>query len=110
MTTLRAEERERERLVRELASKRDHASRLVSLKVKKMRETQELVKTKEIIAGDLKNARRDTGNRVKDFQQLYDLVKNQRNKFVNLIQVTGRCPSLAVRDGFRLLLKAFLSV
>ena len=27
--------------------------------------------------------------RIRDFEKLYDLVKNQRNKFVNLIQVGG---------------------
>lgn len=27
------------------------------------------------------------GRRIRDFEKLYDLVKNQRNKFVNLIQV-----------------------
>ena len=28
--------------------------------------------------------------RLRDFQQLYDLVKNQRNKFVNLIQASSQ--------------------
>ena len=84
---LKAEEQDRERQIQELASKRDNASRMVSVKVQRMRDTQELVKVKEIIASDLKKVRKDTVARVKDFQQLYDLVKSQRNKFVNLIQV-----------------------
>ena len=41
---------------------------------------------KEMIGRDLKKRRRAIVARVKDFQQLYDLVKNQRNRFVNLIQ------------------------
>lgn len=41
---------------------------------------------KEMIGRDLKKRRRAIIARVKDFQQLYDLVKNQRNRFVNLIQ------------------------
>lgn len=41
---------------------------------------------KEIIGKDMKKMRKDIVSRVKDFQQLYDMVKNQRNRFVNLIQ------------------------
>jgi hypothetical protein len=36
---------------------------------------------------DLKKIRHDTSGRISDFEKLYNLVKNQRNKFVNLIQV-----------------------
>lgn len=34
--------------------------------------------------------RKEVTVRVKEFQQLYDLVKNQRNKFVNLIQAASQ--------------------
>ena len=87
MVTLKGEELERERHIKELAIKRDNASRQVSVSIQKQKESQELVKMKELVGEDLKKARRDTVRRVKDFQQLYELVKNQRNKFVNLIQV-----------------------
>ena len=39
---------------------------------------------------DLKRVRRQTQARVRDFQQLYELVKNQRNKFVSLVAVAGQ--------------------
>lgn len=35
---------------------------------------------------DMKKNRKDIVSRLKDFQQLYDMVKNQRNRFVTLIQ------------------------
>ena len=87
VVTLKAEELERERHIKELSIKRDNASRQVSVSIQKQKESQELVKMKELVGEDLKKARKDTVRRVKDFQQLYELVKNQRNKFVNLIQV-----------------------
>ena len=39
---------------------------------------------------DLKRVRKQTQMRVRDFQQLYELVKNQRNKFVSLVAVAGQ--------------------
>lgn len=55
--------------------------------VNKLRETREQLRVKDLIIIDLKKKRREVAQRLRDFQQLYDLVKNQRNKFVNLIQV-----------------------
>ena len=48
------------------------------------------VKVKDLIIIDLKKKRRETLHRLRDFQQLYDLVKNQRNKFVNLITASSQ--------------------
>ncbi len=42
---------------------------------------------KEVELAELKKIRREVQRRIRDFEKLYDLVKNQRNKFVNLIQV-----------------------
>lgn len=44
---------------------------------------------KEVELAELKKIRKETLRRIRDFEKLYDLVKNQRNKFVNLIQVRG---------------------
>lgn len=76
-------------VIKELQSKRDNVARGVSGKVRRMKDAQELVKTKEIVGWDLKKAHKEAARRVTDFQQLYELVKNQRNKFVNLIQVSA---------------------
>ena len=51
-----------------------------------MKECKKEGMLKEMIGRDLKKMRRSIMSRVRDFQQLYDLVKNQRNRFVNLIQ------------------------
>ena len=42
---------------------------------------------KEMEMAELKKIRREVTRRMAEYQKLYDLVKNQRNKFVNLIQV-----------------------
>ena len=63
-------------------------SRQAALKVQKWKETEELRQVKDLIILDLKKKKKDTGRRLKEFQQLYDLVKNQRNKFVNMIQTS----------------------
>ena len=36
---------------------------------------------------ELKKIRREVERRIYDYEKLYEMVKNQRNKFVNLIQV-----------------------
>jgi chromosome segregation ATPase len=87
---LRKEERVRERTVVEIASQRERASRLAAMKLKRLKETLEVKRVKELIIVDLKKQRREAGLRLRDFQQLYDLVKNQRNKFVNLIQASSQ--------------------
>jgi len=90
VAALKAEEQERERYISDLTGRRDNMCRVASSKTEKYRETRELAKTKQLIANDLRRKRKDTVRRVKDFQQLYDLVKNQRNKFVNLIQAANQ--------------------
>mmetsp|Transcript_41285 Transcript_41285/g.78920 ORF Transcript_41285/g.78920 Transcript_41285/m.78920 type:complete len:923 (-) Transcript_41285:213-2981(-) len=87
---LRKEERVRDHAVVELASQRERASRQAAFKVNKLRETREQLRVKDLIIIDLKKKRREVAQRLRDFQQLYDLVKNQRNKFVNLIQASSQ--------------------
>jgi hypothetical protein len=61
--------------------------------VRKLKECKKEGMLKEMLGRDLKKMRRSIMSRVRDFQQLYDLVKNQRNRFVNLIQAArqGTC-------------------
>jgi len=87
---LKKEEHARERTISELASQRERMSRQAALKVHKWKEQGEHVRVKELIIVDLKKKRKETLHRLRDFQQLYDLVKNQRNKFVNLIQASSQ--------------------
>jgi chromosome segregation ATPase len=53
---------------------------------KKVKECKKEGALKELVGKDLRKMRQTVVARVKDFQQLHDMVKNQRNRFVNLIQ------------------------
>ena len=52
----------------------------------KVRECKEQSAWNEVVGKDMRVMRKAITSRVRDFQQLYDMVKNQRNRFVNLIQ------------------------
>lgn len=43
---------------------------------------------KQLVIADLTKRGNDTNNRLKEFSALYDVVKNERNKYVNLIQAS----------------------
>jgi hypothetical protein len=51
------------------------------------KEAQEQVRSKELVIVDLTKKCTDLNNRLKEFSALYDIVKNERNKYVNQIQV-----------------------
>jgi chromosome segregation ATPase len=57
-----------------------------TFQAKKAKDCKKEGALKEVIRKDLRKLHRAIMNRVKDFQQLYDMVKNQRNGFVNLLQ------------------------
>ena len=52
-----------------------------------MKDVEQSVRIKNVELAELKKIRKETARRHRDFEKLYDLVKNQRNKFVNLITV-----------------------
>jgi hypothetical protein len=87
---LSSEEKVRESTITELAAARERASRSASIQVNKAREAKEVLRVKELNIVDLKKKKKEVVVRLKDFQQLYDLVKTQRNKFVNLIQAMSQ--------------------
>lgn len=62
----------------------------IAQKLSKVKDVQMTSRIKEVELAELKKIRKEVGRRIRDFEKLYDLVKNQRNKFVNLIQVGGR--------------------
>lgn len=43
---------------------------------------------KNLVIADLSRRCNDTNNLLKEFSALYDVVKNERNKYVNLIQAS----------------------
>jgi hypothetical protein len=52
------------------------------------RDTAALVKVKGLAVLDLAKRCHDVNNRLREFGALYDVVKNERNKYVNLIQAS----------------------
>ena len=80
----------RDHQVSELSSQRERASRQAAIWVRKLRETKEQIRVKDLIVLDLKKKQKETVRRLSDFSQLYHMVKNQRNKFVNLIQASSQ--------------------
>jgi hypothetical protein len=52
------------------------------------RDTAALVKIKGLAVLDLAKRCHDVNNRLREFGALYDVVKNERNKYVNLIQAS----------------------
>ena len=61
---------------------------------------QALTRIKDMDVAELKKIGKDVERRVRDYQKLYDLVKNQRNKFVNLIQVWKEVWEVSICGGW----------
>eukprot|EP00798_Chlamydomonas_sp_ICE-L_P024336 gene24336-9952_t len=83
---LKHEEGERAKILKELASQRDRVALAIAQKLAKVKEIELSVRIREVELAELKKIQKDVQRRTKDYQKLYELVKNQRNKFVNLIQ------------------------
>lgn len=84
------DEQVRAKSIVELSAQRERISRQAAMKQRKCKETAELVNIKDLTITDLKKRRKEMQHRLKDFTQLYDLVKSQRNKFTNLIISSGQ--------------------
>ena len=72
----------------ELSAKRDSKAREYAKAVKNRRETEEEIKVKDIIVLDLSKRSLQLAQQLKEFTKLYEMVKNERNKTVNLIQAS----------------------
>lgn len=73
-----------------LTMERDLKSREVVRARGKLRMIKNDVATKEIAILDGSKRAQETQNRVKEFMALYDLVKNERNKYLNQIHSTSQ--------------------
>ncbi|KAG2482118.1 hypothetical protein HYH03_018925, partial [Edaphochlamys debaryana] len=90
LAALKREESERDMILRDLGSQRDRVALSIAQKLSKVKDVQMASRIKEVELAELKKIRREVGRRIRDFEKLYDLVKNQRNKFVNLIQAASQ--------------------
>mmetsp|Transcript_22973 Transcript_22973/g.63455 ORF Transcript_22973/g.63455 Transcript_22973/m.63455 type:complete len:940 (-) Transcript_22973:763-3582(-) len=86
LRALKHEEASRASVLADLSSQRDRVALSIAQKLAKVKEVALVARIKEVELAELKKIRKETNRRIRDFEKLYDLVKNQRNKFVNLIQ------------------------
>ena len=90
LVMFKKEELQRERNIMELKNLKERVQHQVVSKMNKFKEAVEVAQLKDMIRADLKKKKKDTFRRLHEFQQLYELVKSQRNKFVNLIQASSQ--------------------
>ena len=87
---LKQEEIQRLVVIRDVEAQRNRIARVAADTQRKVKLTEDDVAFKHVIVQDLKRTRKEVARRYSDFQQLYQLVKNQRNKFVSLVAVAGQ--------------------
>ncbi|KAJ1422538.1 hypothetical protein B484DRAFT_399035 [Ochromonadaceae sp. CCMP2298] len=98
-----AEGKQQSKLLGVLTAKRDITSRdCVRIDVQE-RESKAQVRMKELVLQDLVKRCNEISNRLKEFSALYEVVKNERNKYVGLIQSSGQALA-EMREKIRILL------
>ena len=90
ITKWAAEEHRQNKTIQILSAQREIKAREASKAAALEKETREEVNVKELIIVDLGKKFSETNNRLKEFSALYDVVKNERNKYVNLIQASSQ--------------------
>ena len=85
-----AESKRQQKLLASITAQRDIRARESSQTEAKERDAQKQVKVKELMILDLTKRCSEVSNRLKEFSALYEVVKNERNKYVNLIQTTAQ--------------------
>ena len=85
-----AEERRQNKLIAVLGAQREMKAREATRAQAAEKDTREQVKVKELVILDLSKKTNEVNNRLKEFSALYDVVKNERNKYVNLIQSSSQ--------------------
>mmetsp|Transcript_20552 Transcript_20552/g.45724 ORF Transcript_20552/g.45724 Transcript_20552/m.45724 type:complete len:923 (+) Transcript_20552:189-2957(+) len=97
-----AEGKQQSKLLGVLTAKRDITSRdCVRIDVQE-RESKAQVRMKELVLQDLVKRCNEISNRLKEFSALYEVVKNERNKYVNLIQSSAQALA-EMREKIRIL-------
>ncbi|GMI18091.1 hypothetical protein TrLO_g1215 [Triparma laevis f. longispina] len=85
-----AEERKQNKLIAVLNAQREIKAREALRAMANEKETREQVKVKELVILDLTKKCNEVNNRLKEFSALYDVVKNERNNYVNHIQASSQ--------------------
>lgn len=84
------EEREQRKAIAQLNGEREHKAREAAKAMGAARETHEELKVKELVILDLSKKHAETAIRLREFSKLYDVVKSDRNKYVNQIQASAQ--------------------
>jgi len=85
----RYEQQQRKEVAR-LTGERETNAREAAKAVSAARETHEELKVKELVIIDLSKKHVETGARLREFSKLYDIVKADRNKYVNQISASAQ--------------------
>ena len=99
---LTAESRKQITLLTILTAQREIKARDCARIVGKEKESKQQVRIKELVILDLTKRCNEISNRLKEFSALYEIVKNERNKYVNLIQSTAQALA-EMREKIRIL-------
>eukprot|EP00879_Flechtneria_rotunda_P024575 GHRR01026062.1.p1 GENE.GHRR01026062.1~~GHRR01026062.1.p1 ORF type:complete len:403 (+),score=167.21 GHRR01026062.1:1268-2476(+) len=102
LADVKEEDRQCNRLVAAMAAHRDRAARAVATHKAKVAQATSAAKLRARQEEELKLVVADVQRRSRDFQKLYDLVRNQRNKFVSLIAAAKQA-SVEMADRLKLL-------
>ena len=84
------EEQAQRKTVSKLTGEREANAREAAKQVNLAKETHEELKVKELVIIDLTKKHAETGARLREFSKLYDVVKADRNKYVNQIQASAQ--------------------
>lgn len=97
-----AESKRQSKLLSVLSAQRDIKSRENARIEAKEKEAKMSVRMKELTILDLTKRCNEITNRLKEFSALYEVVKNERNKYVNLIQSSAQALA-EMREKIRIL-------
>lgn len=97
-----AESKKQRKLLSVLSAQRDIKSRENARIESKDKEAKQQVRMKELTILDLTKRCNEITNRLKEFSALYEVVKNERNKYVNLIQSSAQALA-EMREKIRIL-------
>ena len=84
------EEREQRKVIKQLNGEREAKAREAAKAMGAARDTHEELKVKELVILDLSKKHSETAIRLREFSKLYDVVKSDRNKYVNQIQASAQ--------------------
>eukprot|EP00597_Dinobryon_sp_UTEXLB2267_P018139 CAMPEP_0201102084 /NCGR_PEP_ID=MMETSP0812-20130820/15649_1 /ASSEMBLY_ACC=CAM_ASM_000668 /TAXON_ID=98059 /ORGANISM="Dinobryon sp., Strain UTEXLB2267" /LENGTH=937 /DNA_ID=CAMNT_0047359413 /DNA_START=1 /DNA_END=2814 /DNA_ORIENTATION=- len=103
VVTLLAEGKRQGKLLSVLSAQRDIKGRESARIEAKEKDAKQQVRIKELLILDLTKRCNEISNRLKEFSALYEVVKNERNKYVNLIQSSSQALA-EMREKIRILL------